>query len=71
MGELRNGLLVRAADAVICVPLSWGTLSEVALAVRTGTPVVALGGWDLPLAGPVGAASPDEAVHRALALART
>lgn len=70
MGELRNGLLVRAADAVICVALSWGTLSEVALAVRTGVPVVALGGWSLPLAGPVVARGPVEAVQLACALAR-
>jgi uncharacterized protein (TIGR00725 family) len=69
LGELRNGLLVRAADAVICVALSWGTLSEVALAVRTGVPVVVLGGWDGPLEGPVAAATPAQAVASALALA--
>ncbi len=50
MGELRNGLIVRTVDAVLCIGGSWGTLSEVALAVRTGVPVVALGGWDLPAA---------------------
>ena len=38
LGELRNGLLVRAADAVIAVGCSWGTLSEIALARRTGVP---------------------------------
>ncbi len=48
LGELRNGLLVRAADAVIAVGGSWGTLSEIALAVRTEVPVVSLLGWDLP-----------------------
>jgi uncharacterized protein (TIGR00725 family) len=69
MGELRNGLLVRAADAVICVAVSWGTLSEVALAVRTGVPVVALGGWAFPLEGPVPGATAGEAVDLALALA--
>jgi uncharacterized protein (TIGR00725 family) len=45
LGELRNGLVVRAADAVIAVGGSWGTLSEMALAMRTGTPVVSLTGW--------------------------
>jgi uncharacterized protein (TIGR00725 family) len=45
LGELRNGLLVCAAEYVVCVGGSWGTLSEVALAVRTGRPVVQLGGW--------------------------
>ena len=48
LGELRNGLLVRCAEAVIAVGGSWGTLSEVALAMRTGVPLVAIGGWELP-----------------------
>lgn len=48
LGELRNGLVVRSADCVLTVGCSWGTLSEIALAVRTGVPVVSLGGWDLP-----------------------
>ena len=45
LGELRNALLVRSSDVVVSVGGSWGTLSEVALAVRTGVPVVAVGGW--------------------------
>jgi len=48
LGELRNGLVVRAADVVLAIGGSWGTLSEVALAVRVGTPVVAVRSWDLP-----------------------
>jgi len=48
LGELRNGLLVRAADAVVAVGCSWGTLSEIALARRTGVPLVLLDPWDLP-----------------------
>lgn len=45
LGELRNAVLVRAADGVIAVGGSWGTLSEIALAERTGVPVVAINGW--------------------------
>lgn len=63
LGELRNALVVRAADVVVAVGGSWGTLSEVALAVRTGVPVVALGGWDLPDGGPRPAADVAEAVR--------
>ena len=48
LGELRNGVLVRAADAVVAVGCSWGTLSEIALARRTGVPLVLLDAWDLP-----------------------
>lgn len=47
LGELRNGLLVRSVDGVIAVGGSWGTLSEIALAMRTGTPVVCLLGWKI------------------------
>jgi uncharacterized protein (TIGR00725 family) len=45
LGELRNGLLVRACHGVISVGGSWGTLSEVALAMRTGVPFVCIEGW--------------------------
>lgn len=53
LGELRNALLVRACDGIVAVGCSWGTLSEIALAVRTGVPVVAIDCWDLPQDGPV------------------
>ena len=42
MGEMRNALIVRAARAVIAIGGGVGTLSEIALAVRIGTPVVGL-----------------------------
>jgi uncharacterized protein (TIGR00725 family) len=45
LGEMRNALVIRSADAVIAVGGSWGTLSEVALAMRTGKPVVSVRGW--------------------------
>ncbi|HWG24660.1 TIGR00725 family protein [Actinospica sp.] len=46
MSEARNNLVAQAGDALIAVGGSWGTLSEVALAVRRGTSrVVSLGGW--------------------------
>jgi uncharacterized protein (TIGR00725 family) len=48
MGEMRNALLVRAVDVVLAVGGGWGTLSEIALAARTGVPVLAVGSWDLP-----------------------
>jgi len=45
LGQARNALVVSAADAVIAVGGSWGTLSEIALARRSGKPVVCLRGW--------------------------
>ena len=47
MGELRNGLVVRAADAVVAIGGGHGTLSEVALALKLGRPVVGLGTWEV------------------------
>ena len=66
MGELRNGLIVRAADGLIAVGGEYGTLSEVALAVKAGKPVVGLGfAFEVP--GVVAAASPEDAVSALLA----
>ena len=45
LGDMRNALLVRTSDVVVCIGGSWGTLSELALAVRTGVPVIALRTW--------------------------
>jgi uncharacterized protein (TIGR00725 family) len=47
MGEARNALVVRAADALIAVGGAWGTLSEIALARKTGKHVVGIGSWEL------------------------
>ena len=71
MGEMRNALIVRAADAVIAVGGEFGTLSEIALALKMGKPVVGLGTWTLDLEGLPGdplqrAADPPEAVAKAL-----
>jgi uncharacterized protein (TIGR00725 family) len=51
LGELRNAVLVRSADAVVAVGGSWGTLSEIALARRGGVPVVCVTGWSVLDAG--------------------
>jgi uncharacterized protein (TIGR00725 family) len=47
LGELRNGLIVAVSDAIIAVGGSWGTMSEIALAMRTNKPTVLLGGWEV------------------------
>jgi uncharacterized protein (TIGR00725 family) len=63
LGELRNGLIVRAADAVIAVGGAHGTLSEIAFALKTGTPVIGLGTWEID--GVRQVSSSEEAVERA------
>ncbi|MGN9891644.1 dethiobiotin synthetase [Micromonospora sp. L31] len=74
LGQARNAVLVWSGDAVIAVGGSWGTLSEVALAMRRGgVPVVVLGGWRVvdatgaPVSGPRHVDTPEEAVGVALA----
>ncbi|MCW2764392.1 MAG: hypothetical protein JWO11_351 [Nocardioides sp.] len=63
LGELRNGLLLRAADAVVAQGCSWGTLSEIALARRTGVPLVLVDSWDLPADVGVVVPDPERAVE--------
>jgi uncharacterized protein (TIGR00725 family) len=67
MGEMRNPLVVRAADAVIAVGGAYGTLSEIAFALRTGVPVIGIGTWELD--DVVDAPDPRAAVELALELA--
>jgi predicted Rossmann-fold nucleotide-binding protein len=58
---------VRAADAAVAIGGAHGTLSEIALALVAGLPVVGLDTWDVD--GVEVADSPAHAVQRALALA--
>lgn len=62
LGELRNGLVVRAADALVAVGGAYGTLSEVALALKLGRPVVGVGTWEVH--GIEHASTPEEALDR-------
>jgi uncharacterized protein (TIGR00725 family) len=73
LGQLRNGLLVRAADGLAAVGGSWGTMSEIALAHRLGRPLVCLDGWTCIDAhgqpvGPERVGSPAQAVDRLLTM---
>ncbi|HEX2088002.1 MAG TPA: TIGR00725 family protein [Solirubrobacteraceae bacterium] len=65
LGELRNGLVVRAADALVAVGGGYGTLSEIALALKAGKRVVGIGSWEIDGVEAVGDAA--AAVERVLA----
>ena len=45
LGELRNGLVVRASDGLVAIGGGHGTLSEIAFALKLGRAVVGLGTW--------------------------
>ncbi len=72
MGEARNAVIVRTADAVIAVGGGYGTLSEIGLALKMDKPVVGYRTWELASEGiPVDiprADSPEEAASLTLAL---
>jgi uncharacterized protein (TIGR00725 family) len=64
LGEARNALVVGAADAVIAIGGGYGTLSEIALALKAGKRVIGLGTWEIE--GVVVAEGPEAAVAAAL-----
>ena len=71
LGEARNALVVRSADALVAVGGAFGTLSEIALGLRAGLPVIGLGTWELARGGRaepgiVAMEDPREAVTEAL-----
>jgi uncharacterized protein (TIGR00725 family) len=70
LGELRNGLVARAADAVVAIGGAWGTLAEIAFARGAGKPVFGVGSWELGDDGVVAVADGREAAERAVTAIR-
>lgn len=60
MGYARNVLIVKSADAIIALPGEYGTLSEIALALKMRKLVINLNSWSIP--GVVNAENVDEAI---------
>jgi uncharacterized protein (TIGR00725 family) len=51
MGEMRNVLVVRTGDGVLAVGGAFGTLSEIAFALKLGKPIVGIGTWTASVGG--------------------
>ena len=47
MGDARNAILANTAAGFVAVGGAYGTLSEIAFALKRGKPVVNLGSWDV------------------------
>jgi len=47
IGEARNSIVVGSSDAVITIDGSYGTLSEIAFALKAGKPVAGVKTWNL------------------------
>ena len=77
LGEGRNLVVVQASDALVAVGGEYGTLSEIALALKLGRPVIGLATWELRRHGQVepdrgirSARDPETAVAMAMSLVR-
>ena len=75
IGEARNIAVVESADAVIAIDGDYGTLTEIAFALRSRIPVVGLNTWSLYRNGQedssiVRAEDAVDAVEKAIALAK-
>jgi uncharacterized protein (TIGR00725 family) len=75
IGYARNSAVVLSGDAVIAIDGAYGTLSEIAFALIHGVPLVGLDTWDFAYHGHdhdkiIRAANPQEAVEKALELAK-
>jgi len=73
LGEARNVVVVKSAEAVIAIGGGYGTLSEIGHALRNGIPVIGLNTWALsrnnqPDSSIIPAKSPADAVSKALSL---
>jgi uncharacterized protein (TIGR00725 family) len=74
LGDARNVLVATAGEAAIAIAGRLGTLSEIAIALKHGIPVVGLGTWNLDRNALFdrylpGAKTPEDAVSMAIALA--
>jgi uncharacterized protein (TIGR00725 family) len=74
LGEARNVIVVKSAQAIIAIGGSYGTLSEIGHAIKNGIPVIGLNTWSLSRNSRqdksiIPAQSPTEAVDKALDLA--
>jgi len=68
LGHARNALVVQTADAVIAVGGGFGTLSEIALALKMNRPVFGIKTWEID--GVAKCATPEDAVLSAILAAR-
>lgn len=47
IGEARNLIIIRASSSIIAISGGYGTLSEIAFALKLGIPVIGLKTWEL------------------------
>jgi len=75
LGEARNVVVAKSAQAIIAIGGNYGTLSEIAYALKSSTPVIGLNTWSLSRNGQeddsiIKAQSATEAVDKAISLVK-
>jgi uncharacterized protein (TIGR00725 family) len=75
LGEARNVVVVKSAQAVIAIGGSYGTLSEIAYALKSRVPIIGLNTWSLSRNGReddsiIRVQTATEAVAKAISLAK-
>ena len=75
VGYARNMAVVKSAQAVIAIGGNYGTLSEIAYALKSGIPVIGLNTWSLSRNGKevdaiIRVGNAEEAVDKAISLAK-
>jgi len=70
MGHGRNIIVVGSSDAIIAIGGSYGTLSEIALALRLKIPIIGINTWDVS-PDIKKAQTPEMAVNLAIKLANS
>jgi len=76
LGEARNVVVAKSAQAVIAIGGRYGTLSEIAYALKSNIPVIGLNTWSMSRNGReddsiIKVHSAEEAVDKAISLAKT
>lgn len=69
LGEARNWVNVCASDAIIAIGGGFGTLSEIALALKAKKPLVLLGSWRFEMEGVSTAVARAEGAEQAVEMA--
>jgi hypothetical protein len=67
LGHARNAVIIQSSDAVVAIGGSYGTLSEIALALKSGKTVAGHYTWEIP--GVSRCNTPEEAVREACSAA--
>jgi len=75
IGEARNIAVVKSAQAVIAIDGDYGTLTEIAFALKSGIPVIGLNTWSMSRKGQedksiIPAEDAVDAVEKAISLAK-